>query len=119
MKELDGEEDWEYKYVEPQPGEDKLMEDTATRDRLLAERQELAKEMQAATISWISANSKNNKEAIATATEERNKLVERLRAQYWELDPYVRSRSFYDRLNIIQGGGKIEFYPNSEKKSTA
>ncbi|KAI9932736.1 hypothetical protein MW887_008986 [Aspergillus wentii] len=119
MKELDGEEDWEYKYVEPQPGEDKLMEDTATRDRLLAERQELAKEMQAATISWISANSKNNKEAIATATEERNKLVERLRAQYWELDPYVRSRSFYDRLNIIQGDGKIEFYPNSEKKSTA
>jgi hypothetical protein len=44
-------------------------------------------------------------------------LIEKLREQYWVLDPYIRARSLYDRLNIIQGGGKIEFYPESEKKA--
>jgi hypothetical protein len=110
MKELEGDENWEYKYVECERDENKPMEDTATRDQLLAERRELGKEIQDATISWISASSKGDKDAVATAKDRRKDLIERLRVQYWQLDPYVRARSLYDRLNVIQGNGKIDFY---------
>ncbi|KAG2418065.1 hypothetical protein HFD88_001165 [Aspergillus terreus] len=111
MKELEGEENWEYKYVEIQPDENKAMEDTSKRDELVAQRQKLAQEMQDATIEWLKASSKKDEEGVKSASEKRKDLTEKLRVQYWETDPYVRSRSLYDRLNVIQGGGKIEFYP--------
>lgn len=112
-KELEGNEDWEYQYLEPQPDENKKMEDTATRDALLAERQEIAKELQKATITWLSAHSGQDKEAISLAEEKRSELISKLRHHYWQLDPYIRSRSLYDRVNVIQEGGKIQFYPGS------
>lgn len=115
MKELEGDENWEYKYPEVEEGENKLMEDTETRDKLLAERQELAKEIQSTTIEWIGAAAKKDSGALSVVEEKRAGLVEKLRKQYWELDPYIRSRSLYDRLNIIQGHGKIEFYPAAVK----
>jgi nicotinamidase-related amidase len=116
MKELEGGEDWEYKYVEPVAGENSMMEDTETRDKLISERQELAKDIQKSTIEWIQASFKHEKEAATAAKEKRDGQIEHLRKQYWELDPYIRTRSLYDRLNIVQGHGKIEFYPNAEKK---
>lgn len=111
MKELEGEEKWEYKYVEVKPGENAKVEDSAKRDELMAERQKLAHELQDATASWLIASSKKDEAAVKTAVEKRADLIEKLRVQYWETDPYVRAYSLYDRLNVIQGGGKIEFYP--------
>lgn len=117
IKELEGDENWEYKYVEVKEGENKLMEDTETRDKLLAERQTLAKEIQDITIEWIRASSKKETEAASAAKEKRDGLIEKLRKQYWVLDPYIRARSLYDRLNIVKGDGKIEFYPGVENEA--
>lgn len=114
MKELGGDEDWEYKYAEVQPGENDKMEDTETRDALLVQRQDLAREIQESTIEWIRASFKKETETAQAAKEKRNGQIEQLRKQYWELDPYVRARSLYDRLDIIKGQGKIEFYPGAE-----
>lgn len=114
-KELEGKENWEYEYVEPQADENKKMEDTATRDALLAERQEIAKDLQKATINWLTAHSGQDKEAISLAEEKRSELISKLRHHYWQLDPYIRSRSLYDRTNVIQEGGKVQFYPESSK----
>lgn len=116
MKELEGDEDWEYEYVEGQAGENTQMEDTETRDKLITQRQGLAKEIQDITIEWIRASSEEEAEALSAAKEKRSGLIEELRKQYWVLDPYIRTRSLYDRLNIIQGAGKIEFYPGAEKQ---
>lgn len=117
MKELEGDENWEYAYTEIKEGENAKMKDTETRDKLVAERQAMAKEIQDATIEWLRASYKKETDAVKAAKEKRNGLIEKLREQYWVLDPYIRARSLYDRLNIIQGGGKIEFYPESEKKA--
>ncbi|CAG8167799.1 unnamed protein product [Penicillium nalgiovense] len=119
MKELEGDEDWEYKYVEVPENENPKMADKETRDTLLAERQKLAKEIQDTTVEWIRASFKNETDAASAAEEKRKGLIDQLRKHYWVLDPYVRARSLYDRLNIVQGGGKINFYPDSkESKST-
>ncbi|KAL4910742.1 hypothetical protein BDW74DRAFT_164561 [Aspergillus multicolor] len=109
ITELEGDEKWEYKYIEPKEGENAKLKDTGKRDELLAQRQELAKELQDSTVAWILASRK--KDNANEVTGKRKDLIERLRTQYWQLDPYVRATSLYDRLNIIQGDGKIEFYP--------
>jgi CRAL/TRIO domain. len=117
MKELEGDEDWEYKYVEVPENENPKMADKETRDTLMAERQKLAQEIQDTTVEWIRASFKKETDAASAAEEKRKGLIEQLRSHYWVLDPYVRARSLYDRLNIVQGGGKINFYPGSEKEA--
>ncbi|KYK56674.1 CRAL/TRIO domain protein [Drechmeria coniospora] len=115
IKDLGGDEDWEFTYVEPREGENDAMMDTNTRDRLLKGRAELYKEFEAATQKWIQApDSQEGKEAAA----ERPKLAEKLRVDYWTLDPYVRSRSLYDRIGNILPGGGVNWY-NKDKNATA
>lgn len=107
-KEVDGKEDWEYRYIEPLDGENRLMADTATRDRLLETRRGLVEEYERATQSWAQsatpAEAQGHQAARATTAE-------RLRTNYWELDPYLRARSLYDRLGMIKSGGMIDLYP--------
>ena len=107
---LGGEDPWSYKYVESSIGENKLMEDTATRDKLLTERSSIVKNYETATLSWI-----NNKpgDDLAAIKSQRNNIAKQLREDYWRLDPYIRARSYYDRTGMIQTGGAIHFYPQT------
>lgn len=103
-KELEGNEDWTYNYVEPQPGENDKLKDTATRDGLLAAREQLYKDFEEATLKWIKSPQET------TLKTQRNSIATKLRADYWVLDPYVRARSLYDRIGWIQGE-KVVPYP--------
>ncbi|KAI1056302.1 hypothetical protein LB507_002166 [Fusarium sp. FIESC RH6] len=107
IKELEGDEDWEYKYVEPIPGENDKMKDTQTRDRMLAEREELVKKFEQTTREWIrQPEGEQGKQLKA----EREKIAKLLREDYWRLDPYIRARTLYDRQGAIQTGGKTDWY---------
>lgn len=106
--ELEGEEKWEYKYIEPQPGENDAMKDTATRDKIQAERNQIVDDYEKATIEWL----KSTGEEAAAANAKRTKLAADLKTSYWKLDPYIRARSFYDRIGVINPGGVINFYPS-------
>ncbi len=108
IKELGGEEDWTYEYVEPVPGENDLMKDTETRDKLLMEREAIVEDYEKVTLEWIHIGSGD-----ATALKsKRNELANSLRDDYWRLDPYVHAKSYYDRIGMITPGGKIQFYPS-------
>ncbi|KAH7322967.1 CRAL-TRIO domain-containing protein [Stachybotrys elegans] len=107
IKELGGDEDWEFKYIEPIPGENDTMKDTATRDALIKAREDLVKEYEATTIQWINEPQGDNAKAIKA---KRDTIAKQLRDNYWQLDPYVRARSLYDRQGVIQEGGKIDWY---------
>ncbi|CAG8122201.1 unnamed protein product [Penicillium olsonii] len=111
VKEMGGSEDWSYKYIEPTETENSMMEDTTTRDALRAERSNIGDEFLGATSSWIDATKSKDASKIQSAVSERDYLVERLRVNHWKLDPYVRARLCLDRMNVIQPGGKIDFYP--------
>ena len=106
IKELHGPEDWTYTYVEPVPGENDLMNDMETRDKLLEGRKKIVREYEDATLEWIHDAGKN--EAIQT---KRNEIATKLREDYWKLDPYIRARSYYDRVGLIVPGGRLKFYP--------
>ncbi|KAL7923149.1 hypothetical protein ACQKWADRAFT_55552 [Trichoderma austrokoningii] len=104
LKELGGDEDWEYKYVEPVAGENDTMKDTETRDKLVGVREKLMKEYEEATLQWI--DNGDNKEI----TDKRGQLATQLRENYWQLDPYLRARSLYDRQGILQGAAAARWY---------
>ncbi|KAM7204552.1 putative phosphatidylinositol transfer protein csr1 protein [Rhypophila sp. PSN 637] len=112
-KELDGDEDWTYQYIESVPGENDKMKDTAARDRLIAAREALYKEYEDATIEWI-----HNPQS-AEIKAKRNDIAARLKQEYWVLDPYIRARSLYDRIGILQPGGKVDYYPPASFASAA
>ena len=114
ITELGGSDPWSYSYVEPVAGENKMMSETATRDKLLGERAEVVREFEAATIQWLKSGvgEESNKEVVS----KRDSIAEKLRTGYWTLDPYVRARSYYDRTGVIKAGGKVSFYNVEEKK---
>ncbi|KAL1884145.1 hypothetical protein VTK73DRAFT_6814 [Phialemonium thermophilum] len=112
LKELDGDEDWEYQYVEPIPGENDTMKDTETRNRLVAAREQLYKDYEQATMEWIQTRAAEKAEEIKAR---RNAIATKLREDYWNLDPYIRARSYYDRIGVLQPGGKVEYYPTQQK----
>ena len=114
-KELDGSEEWEYTYPEPVDGENDIMQDFKTRDSILAKRGEISDEFENITLGLIAAANAKDKETINAHREKRAELIRDLAENYWDLDPYVRAVSLYDRLGILQPGGKVDFYP---KKAT-
>lgn len=108
-KELGGGENWAYRYVEPVPDENKLQSDDTTRQSLLEERAAVVKDYESTTQQWI-----QNSASRDALQQKRSELAERLRAGYWELDPYVRAKSFCDRTGMIREGGRIQFYGPSK-----
>jgi hypothetical protein len=111
IKELGGDEDFDYEYIEQQAGENDAIKDTAKRDEIQARNKTIAEELQEATKSWIEAANKGDKAGAESWKPKREEIIERLNKGYWDIDPYVRARSFYDRTNVIQGGGIVDFYP--------
>ncbi|KAK5686017.1 phosphatidylinositol transfer protein csr1 [Elasticomyces elasticus] len=103
-KELGGQEDWTYSYVEPLPNENSQMDDSASREKIQAERTELVSSYEHETMQWIHGEGSG---------EGRGRLAQRLRENYWRLDPYVRARSLYDRTGVLGLGGKLDFYPKA------
>lgn len=106
--EMDGTSGWSYKYIEPVPGENEKMKDTETRDRLIQEREALYEEFESKTLEWIHEDDVTKRTAIKS---ERGAIAHKLREQYWRVDPYIRSRTLYDRIGVIKPDGKLEHYP--------
>lgn len=67
----------------------------------------VVREFEDVTREWISRGVEDGAEKGKNRREE---LAKKLREGYWELDPYVRARSVYDRIGLIGEGGKIHFY---------
>lgn len=113
VKELGGDEDWEYKYIEPIEGENNAMNDVESRQRLEEERHTDVLEFQKKTFAWI-ARASNDADSVPLA-KERDHLAARLNQNYWQLDPFIRARSLYDRQGMIGRGGVVDFYPERRK----
>lgn len=106
-KELGGDEEWEYKYLEPVDGENELMNDEKAKTDLHSVRSALVKDMESATLAWLG----DDETKVADAKLKREEIAGLLKANYWKLDGYVRARSLYDRQGVIGEGGSVQWYP--------
>jgi hypothetical protein len=93
VKELEGDEQFEWNYVEPVPGENDIMKDTATRDRIQEEREGMVQRFEESPKKWIAGEDAED--------AERDSIAKELNENYWRLDPYVRARTVYDRVGAI------------------
>ena len=113
LKDLGGDEDWAYHYIEPVVGENDTMKDTETRDKLLAGREDIVKDYEKATLDWI-----HGQVDSAEIKKKRDELANSLKDDYWRLDSYVRARSYYDRVGMLNSGGRLQFYPQKTAPPT-
>ncbi|KAM3436188.1 hypothetical protein MY4824_004493 [Beauveria thailandica] len=111
VSDLGGTNPWEYEYVPPVDGENDCMEDAATRDALMSRRKELAAAFEDRTREWARVAAASGPKAPETAkvSAERDAIAKQLAANFWDLDPYLRARSLYDRLGVFQGNGKVDW----------
>ena len=110
-RELKGDEDWQYEYVEPKKDENAIMEDTTIRDSLMYDRMMIGIRMLTATAAWISATTfaegKEDPAVVDELKSRRNAVIEEFRVNYWNLDPYVRARALIDRTGVLKEGGVV------------
>ena len=111
LKELGGDEDWDYKYVEPTADENAAMADVESKARIQAERDGMVKTYERDTIAWLAGD--------AAKLNTRTALAQKLAENYWVLDPYVRARSLYDRIGVVGRGGALDFYPKAGSAAVA
>lgn len=118
--ELGGDEKWEYNYVEPNSSENDLLNDHAARDGLLAKQSELVRKYESTILNWIHSGEQKEdvEKSIEQRRQERNAIAEDMRKNYWDLDPYIRARTLYDRTGVLGAAGKLNFYPEKANEST-
>lgn len=112
IKEVGGDNSYEYKYVEPVADENTKQNDTKAMEDLVSKRFQYASEFQRATRSWISTNSSSATGEAAGFMKQRYNLASKLHDNYWQLDPHVRARSLYDRIGDIPPGKSHKGLPS-------
>lgn len=117
--ELGGDEKWEYHYVEPVPGENDRMKDEGARRECEGERKGMVDKYEKMVLDWVHAGDAAEAERAEQSRRERDETAEQLRQNYWKLDPYVRARSLYDRIGVLQEGGKLDFYGTHRAPASA
>lgn len=96
---LGGKDDFDPKFIQPNAEDDKLMKDTETKLKLQNERKEFIEQFIKATVNWIEADSVENSKKFKN---EKIKLGLELSRNYVNLDPYIRSRNYYDRTGLLK-----------------
>jgi hypothetical protein len=107
QKSYGGEDPWEYKYVEPVPSENERMQSEEKKIKIQIERQELIDSFNRSTVDWIGTNP--DTDAGKEAHERRDELIQLLQMNYWKLDPYVRSGTYYHRAGVVNRVGGVDF----------
>lgn len=98
---MGGDDHWEYSYPMPEPDENIAQTRKAACQELVHERQLTTVDFEQITRELIFAT----REGAFNTPEikmRRGKCVDRLRIQFWRLDPLVRARSFYDRWGVVR-----------------
>ncbi|CDK25721.1 unnamed protein product [Kuraishia capsulata CBS 1993] len=99
-KELGGDDDFEWKYLEPTPSLNGLQSsDNDALERITQERKNLTKLFLDATVEWVASP---DKESSAKALKKKIELGKKISDNYRELDGHIRNRNIYDRIGTLK-----------------
>lgn len=111
---LGGSDTWVYEYIEPVPGENDKMADVEKRAAVQEERDALANNFDSETSQWVVTSP--GSEECRERTSKRNDVAKQLFENYWRLDPYIRTRNYYDRMGALNSDGSINYSAFSGSK---
>ncbi|KAI0464254.1 hypothetical protein LJB42_001860 [Komagataella kurtzmanii] len=95
---LGGGDDYEWEYLEPNDKDNGVIGDEATKQKMLAQREQIVEKFLETTIKWVESTTQDESRRYL---QEKIALGKKLAQNYIEIDPYIRSRSIYDRLGWI------------------
>ncbi|KAJ1967934.1 phosphatidylinositol transfer protein csr1 [Dispira parvispora] len=107
---LGGQSSFRYEYQKPTPEENKLMKNVEERDRRLAQYTALTNQLEEVTRSWAELgapldDNESAKQELADLQSKRMALAEELRQVVRDMDPYIRARTLYHRMGVLQAHG--------------
>lgn len=97
--ELGGKVTNEFKFIEPQDGENDLHKDDKEKEERVNAYMELAKEYENVTSEWAKKGD--------SAVEKRNLLIKKLRVAQFHMEPYTRGKTIYHRDGTLDGQGIV------------
>jgi hypothetical protein len=95
IEELGGEYKWKYNYIPPTEEENYRMKDEIKKNELMEIKTKSEHDFESITKKWI--EDPDNEQII----NERNQLKVELRRAQLEIDPYIRSKTYYHRDGIL------------------
>ncbi|KAI9592981.1 CRAL-TRIO domain-containing protein, partial [Syncephalis fuscata] len=100
---LGGTDTYEYYYPPPREEDDLRLHDEEGRATRRAEFAIFTDKFLATTRTWINeaAAAKDGSDAGAEAFKKRDQIAAEMNVVYFKLDPYIRSRTFYHRLEVL------------------
>jgi len=102
-----GQDPFTYEYREPVPGENDEMLKTEERDLIQKERDGIAEEFEKQTLRWVALDPATDE--AKELSQSRAKLAEKIFDNYWRLDKFIRTRTYYDRIGAISSDGVVDF----------
>ncbi|KAK9420689.1 hypothetical protein SUNI508_00780 [Seiridium unicorne] len=102
-----GNDSWEYKYADPEPDENVRLSEEEKRAKIQEERDALIQEFERQTVEWASVEPKSI--GAQEREKSRSQLAELLSVNYWKLDPYIRARTYYHRVGVVDDTGHVDF----------
>lgn len=102
-----GEDPWTYEYIEPVPGENDAMKNIEDKSALQKARSEITAEFERQTLQWVTYHPTTDTAKELSA--KRTALASDLFGNYWKLDKYVRTRTYYDRIGAVSSEGEVDF----------
>ncbi|CAG8646547.1 1743_t:CDS:2 [Gigaspora rosea] len=82
IADLGGEDNWKYEYVPPKENENYRMKDEVTKKQMLEKRHSLECDFEKLTKQWLTQ---------------------------LDLDPYIRARTYYDRIGVLREDGSCDW----------
>ena len=101
-----GDDEWEYKYVEPNLSENESMKEEEKKAQILGERDDLIAKFSSLTAEWVSI--KPEADMAKEKKDKRGHIVHELERNYWQLDHYIRSKTYYDRVGVLAQNGTVD-----------
>ncbi|ETS75777.1 hypothetical protein PFICI_12721 [Pestalotiopsis fici W106-1] len=98
---------WDYEYVEPEASEDERLKDIEKRDEIQKERDELIQAFEKETAQWASISTDDP--SMSEKQSNRKDVADQIRQNYWKLDPYIRARTYHQRVGIVDKEGNVDF----------
>ena len=102
-----GDDEWEYRYVEPVSTENERLNNVDEKNELQKHKDALVEKFHHLTMEWVSLEPEAG---VAKAKNARRcEVAHELEQKYWQLDPYIRSTTYYDRVGVLMRDGAVDF----------
>ncbi|KAF3008392.1 hypothetical protein E8E13_000469 [Curvularia kusanoi] len=102
-----GDDDWEYKYVEPTASENEQLYDAEKKGELLDQKTALINTFNQLTVEWATLELDGS--MAKAKDDQRRDVAQELERKYWQLDPHIRSTTYYDRVGVLTRDGVVDF----------